>query len=81
MLFCGNENEIKSHNALSKEIKDNAIMVNSEIDPNNDDKLVVLNGRVSFVGGVIDDEFGIQIESPFVKREVQYYQWKEDSIG
>ena len=79
MLWWNEGNNVKNIKTV-KEVKKNVIEISSTaIDKEANGKLVVTNGEMKVLDGVVlDNSFNIGIETAVLRREVEIYQWQEE---
>ena len=80
LLWNGEKNNVNNIKTV-KEVGDKVVSVSSKkVNPKNDGKLVVTNGKVDLSGTeATDSTFDITVSTPNLKRVVEMYQWVEES--
>ncbi|MDO5581101.1 MAG: TMEM43 family protein [Planctomycetia bacterium] len=81
LLFWNEGRTVKRYKALKE---GNAAVVNADaakVDPANEGKLVYLTGK-ALTGEILkDDDFGVSVNAIKLRREVDMYQWIENSTS
>jgi len=78
LLICYSFKRTNNNNALIKYIRNNTIDVNNGLlDSKNDNKIVRVYGNITTdsENEIVDNEFGIHVDSVKLKRVVEIYQW------
>ena len=80
LLWWNEQNNVKNIKNV-KELREQIVDVSSsKVDDKYEGKLIATNGKLDFnQAQVKDDLTNITVTSPVLNREVEYYQWVEDS--
>lgn len=79
LLWWNESSSVSKANAL-REMQGNIITLQSPIyDAKNNNKPILLSGEVKPLQELLDPVFSVKSNGLTLKREVQMYQWKEDS--
>lgn len=80
LLWWNEHNNVKNIKNV-KELRDQVIDVSSsKVDDKNEGKLIATNGKLDYNEGTLtDDLINLTVTAPALCREVEYYQWVEES--
>jgi hypothetical protein len=80
MLWWNEQNNVKNIKNV-KELREQVVDVSSsKVEDKNEGKLIATNGKLDFnQGQAKDDLTNLSVTSPALCRNVEYYQWVEDS--
>ena len=63
-------------------IKSAVVITDGKVLPENEGKLVLVSGNVTADGSIVRDPvFDVTVQSPYLERIVEVFQWEEDSDG
>jgi len=79
VLFVNEGRAVKTRKDLNQGAKECVIANSESVDATNDGKLVHLSGMASSEGSIGDDQFGVKAVALILKRNVEMYQWKENT--
>lgn len=79
VLFVNEGCAVKTRKDLNQGAKECVPADSASVDSANDGKLVHLNGMAKSQGSLKDDQFGVSAEALKLKRQVEMYQWKENT--
>lgn len=78
VLWLNEGRTVKTYNMINEAQKEYIDVTSTQIDVNNNGKLIATNGEIKFLSGPVDNEFNIHVQSPKLYRKVEIYQWKEN---
>ena len=79
LLWWNEGNNVRNLKTTAEMDKTYIDVESSEIDPNNEGKLVATFGKVINEKELTDSTFGVTVLSPVMKRVVEIYEWVEES--
>lgn len=80
VLFWNEGNSVKTARAIDEgEGACISVESNAKIDQENDGKLVHMSGKADTKDVLADDQFGVSVTAIRLEREVEMYQWIEES--
>lgn len=79
VLFFNEGRAVKTSKDLNQGAKECVIANSESVDAANDGKLVHLSGMATANGALADDQFAVKAEALILKRNVEMYQWKENT--
>ena len=80
VLLWWNEGNAVKNIRTTAEMEKMCVDIKSDsIDSKNDGKLVATHGEITNEEELLDNEFGVKIKTPIMKRIVELYQWTEES--
>ncbi len=77
LLWWNESRSFAQAEALHKMEQETVIVNNTQVDTNNQNKLLWLYGKIEPLKTVVDDSFRVTYDGLQLKRLVQMYQWKE----
>ena len=81
MMLWNNEKKNVINIKDVKEMRENIVQLDSTtVDSANEGKLVALSGKLDYGDQyLVDNTFGISVKTPVLEREVEVYEWIEES--
>jgi hypothetical protein len=79
VLFFNEGRAVKTRKTLDEGAKTVITVPVDAVDAKNDGKLVYLTGGAEAEGSLSDPDFKVSAEALRLRREVEFYQWEEDS--
>ena len=79
LLWWNEGNNVKNLKTTAEMEKIVIDIKSDSVDSNNEGKLVATNGKLINEEELTDENFGVTVKTPILKRIVEVYQWEEDS--